>query len=165
VKMTPARLVWVQVALFAFLTFVPQPPLANAQARPCDEDAKKFCPDAEPGSGGVRRCLQEHLDQLSPECREQISRGRRRRHPPRFRGCEADLDKFCKDMPPGGGRLLNCLREHEADLSEECKKRLATGRGAGRGGGRGEGRGGRRMAGTPQSDATPKPGEVTPKTE
>jgi hypothetical protein len=38
-----------------------------------------------------------------------------------FAACKADLDKFCKDVKPGGGRLMNCLKEHEAGLSADCK--------------------------------------------
>ncbi len=35
--------------------------------------------------------------------------------------CKADLEKFCKDVKPGGGRLIKCLKAHEAELSEGCK--------------------------------------------
>ena len=35
--------------------------------------------------------------------------------------CQADLEKFCKDVKPGGGRLIKCLKDHEADLSAGCK--------------------------------------------
>jgi hypothetical protein len=35
--------------------------------------------------------------------------------------CKADADKFCKDVQPGGGRIIACLKQHEADLSEGCK--------------------------------------------
>jgi hypothetical protein len=42
---------------------------------------KKFCSDVPKGHGRVRACLEEHLDQLSPECRahlEQKARSPRR---------------------------------------------------------------------------------------
>lgn len=35
--------------------------------------------------------------------------------------CLADAEKFCKDIKPGDGRLLACLKAHEAELSAECK--------------------------------------------
>ena len=35
--------------------------------------------------------------------------------------CKADAEKFCKDIKPGGGRLLACLRSHETELSAECR--------------------------------------------
>lgn len=35
--------------------------------------------------------------------------------------CAADAAKFCQDIKPGGGRIITCLKEHEAELSAECK--------------------------------------------
>ena len=37
--------------------------------------------------------------------------------------CADDVSKFCKGIEPGGGRIANCLKEHEKDLSLDCKKR------------------------------------------
>ena len=35
--------------------------------------------------------------------------------------CAADAKKFCKDMQPGGGRIAQCMKQHEAELSQACK--------------------------------------------
>ena len=35
--------------------------------------------------------------------------------------CKADVEKFCKDVKPGEGRIIACLKTHEAELSAECK--------------------------------------------
>lgn len=35
--------------------------------------------------------------------------------------CRDDAKKFCADVKPGGGRILKCLGEHKAELSEGCK--------------------------------------------
>ncbi len=37
--------------------------------------------------------------------------------------CKADVEKFCKDIEPGEGRIIACLKAHEAELSAECKTR------------------------------------------
>jgi len=34
--------------------------------------------------------------------------------------CQADVEKFCKDVQPGEGRTHRCLRDHLAELSTEC---------------------------------------------
>ena len=36
--------------------------------------------------------------------------------------CKADVEKHCKGVKMGGGRIAACLRSHEADLSAECKE-------------------------------------------
>ena len=35
-------------------------------------------------------------------------------------GCNADLQKFCGTVTPGGGRLLLCVMAHEDKLSSKC---------------------------------------------
>jgi len=37
--------------------------------------------------------------------------------------CEADIQKFCADVPTGGGRVEACLEKHAKELSPECKTR------------------------------------------
>jgi len=39
--------------------------------------------------------------------------------------CADDLQMFCKDVQPGGGRILKCMKEHENDLSPTCKQHVA----------------------------------------
>ena len=37
--------------------------------------------------------------------------------------CKADVEKFCAGLQPGQGRILQCLAQHEADLSAGCKQK------------------------------------------
>jgi hypothetical protein len=39
------------------------------------------------------------------------------------RPCRQDIEKFCSDVSPGGGRVAACLHKHYAELSPECKAR------------------------------------------
>jgi hypothetical protein len=43
--------------------------------------------------------------------------------------CADDVQKFCKDVQPGGGRIARCLKEHESEFSPECKERWNHDRG------------------------------------
>ena len=40
------------------------------------------------------------------------------------RPCAADIEKFCKDAPHGGGKVRDCLVQHVGELSPRCKTRL-----------------------------------------
>jgi hypothetical protein len=40
--------------------------------------------------------------------------------------CAGDREKFCSHTPPGGGRVVVCLRQHESELSEGCRHALGA---------------------------------------
>ena len=40
--------------------------------------------------------------------------------------CKADYDKFCAGTTPGGGRVVACLNKQHNQLSDACKKVLAS---------------------------------------
>src|SRR5262249_25614951 len=42
--------------------------------------------------------------------------------------CRPDLEKFCKGVKPGGGRLVECLKQHESELSGGCRAKLEEGK-------------------------------------
>jgi len=39
-------------------------------------------------------------------------------------GCKADLEKYCKDVKPGDGRLLACLYANSEKISARCEYAL-----------------------------------------
>jgi hypothetical protein len=41
--------------------------------------------------------------------------------------CAADYKKLCPDVRMGGGRIVRCLKEHDADLSAPCRQVVAPG--------------------------------------
>jgi len=41
--------------------------------RICTPDIEKFCPTVVPGQGRLQKCFKEHIDGISPACREQIN--------------------------------------------------------------------------------------------
>jgi hypothetical protein len=36
--------------------------------------------------------------------------------------CKADMNQYCKDITPGQGRMMACLKSHEDKLSPACSK-------------------------------------------
>jgi hypothetical protein len=41
--------------------------------------------------------------------------------------CSGDVATFCKEVNPGGGRMIGCLKQHENELSPECKAQMKDG--------------------------------------
>jgi Cysteine rich repeat len=40
--------------------------------------------------------------------------------------CMSDAKKFCSEVQPGGGRIVQCLRSHDAELASACRDGLAA---------------------------------------
>lgn len=43
------------------------------------------------------------------------------------KACHADIERWCKDVKPGGGRLGACLLPHRKELSKKCLNWAAHG--------------------------------------
>lgn len=42
------------------------------------------------------------------------------------RTCDAEIQKFCADVPSGEGKVLDCLLKHSAELSDACRAHVNT---------------------------------------
>jgi hypothetical protein len=38
--------------------------------------------------------------------------------------CKSDVERLCKGVEPGGGRIKDCLKTHENEMSVGCAKAL-----------------------------------------
>ncbi|MGK6312643.1 cysteine rich repeat-containing protein [Neorhizobium sp. DT-125] len=38
--------------------------------------------------------------------------------------CEADVQKLCNGVQPGGGKLMQCLQQNASSVSKTCSARL-----------------------------------------
>jgi hypothetical protein len=90
---------------------------------PCSGDVAKFCKDVQRGGGRIAKCLVEHEKELSPPCKQHIAEMKKRLKET-AQACHDDALKFCKDVKQGEGRILQCLMEHQNDLSPECRERI-----------------------------------------
>ena len=39
--------------------------------------------------------------------------------------CQADMQKLCSGVQPGGGRIMECFNQHKDELSAACKAAVA----------------------------------------
>ncbi len=86
----------------------------------CKADIDKFCKGVKPGAGRIWTCLRSNEDRLSEACRARIAQVQEKGK--EFRqACQGDVQKFCKEVPPGKGRIVSCLKSHEAELSNPCR--------------------------------------------
>jgi hypothetical protein len=89
----------------------------------CADDIEKYCKDIKPGGGRILNCLKAHETELSVSCRGKISE---------LQGiikdfeqaCSGDIAQFCKEVQPGGGRIIKCLKERDKELSPSCSAKL-----------------------------------------
>ena len=114
--MTIARIGFVAGVLLAF----------GAHANPCKEDAEKLCKGVKPGGGRIIKCLKEHEADLSEACKAMEAKHKERAEEI-HESCKADVDKLCKDVKPGRGRIIRCLRKHREEISDACKAAVKGG--------------------------------------
>lgn len=94
---------------------------APAQGRgPCADDVARLCGTVQPGGGRIARCLKQREQELSPACGQHLVSVTMRAHEIR-QACDDDVLRFCWYVKPGGGRVLHCLKEHERELSADCR--------------------------------------------
>ena len=46
----------------------------------------------------------------------------------RMAACHDDVQKLCSDVQPGGGRIINCLKEHKDQVSDGCQNAFKVAR-------------------------------------
>ncbi len=96
---------------------------AGPGSGPCAEDLAKYCKDVQPGGGRLVKCMKEHQSDLSPACKQHLAEMKERAKEAK-EACQDDVMNFCKDVKPGGGRIIGCLKQHESELSADCKAQM-----------------------------------------
>lgn len=90
----------------------------------CAPDVERLCAGVQPGQGRIATCLTDKQAELSPECAQEIEQMRARARA-FHQACKADIQKYCKGMRAGGGKLAKCLKHNQAKLTPACKEAFA----------------------------------------
>jgi hypothetical protein len=107
-----------------------QQALVDSVAKGCDKELKTFCKDVTPGEGRVLACLYAHEDKLSGQCEYALYDAavqlERVVNALAYAAneCREELTKYCADIKPGQGRLLQCIEKNEAKVSKRCKQAM-----------------------------------------
>lgn len=91
---------------------------AATSAGPCKADIEKFCASVEQGHGRKHKCLREHKDEASVECRTHMEL-KKQQWDAMKTACESDRDAYCKDKK--GKDLHLCMKENKDKFSQACK--------------------------------------------
>jgi phytoene/squalene synthetase len=103
---------------------------ARRVADECKADIETYCTDVKPGRGRVISCLRAHSEKLAKSCAAAVQDVAEQAEAMKAAisfvqtECREDLDRYCKTVTPGEGRLLKCLDENAAGVSERCKAAL-----------------------------------------
>lgn len=89
----------------------------------CRADIAALCPDLKPGPGehrAIAQCLQSQADKLSAPCKAHLDEMKARMEAAQ-EACKPDVEKFCSAVTEGEGRIMQCLHQHQSELSDACK--------------------------------------------
>jgi len=87
---------------------------------PCAEDIEALCKGIKPGEGDVLRCLADKSGELSSACKKRLEQ-LKKDFLSSAADCEPDVQSFCATVPHTGGRMAQCLKRHEKELSAPCR--------------------------------------------
>jgi Cysteine rich repeat len=125
-----ALLVALMAAVLGFVFWTVPAAAAAAQDKVCADDARRLCSDVQAGRGNVMNCLKAHEADLSAACKDRIQAAQSRAQSAQgtIQACQSDAARFCANVPPGRGSVASCLKQHESELSAECKAGLSQAR-------------------------------------
>jgi hypothetical protein len=104
--------------------------LAEEVRSGCDAELKSHCKGVTPGEGRQLACLYAHEDKLSNRCEYALydasAELQRRVNSLAYVAseCDDDMEKHCADVQPGEGKLMQCLKKHESELSDRCERAM-----------------------------------------
>ena len=97
-------------------------------ANGCKAEIEKYCSQVTPGQSRVLACLYAHGEKVSSQCEYALydAAAQLERAVAALsyvvNECAEDLEKFCGSVDPGQGRLADCLKKNDKQVSSRCKQ-------------------------------------------
>ena len=97
----------------------------------CGPEIEKFCSGVTLGEGRLAACFYAYEDQLSDKCNYTLYVVSEQLQAAAIvldyfvEQCGDDIDKFCPDVEPGEGRIVDCLATKSSALSQSCSAAIA----------------------------------------
>ena len=92
----------------------------------CGADLEAFCSNVAPGEGRLAFCLIAHADKRSAACESALGEARGEAElliekvSQSIDACLPDIAALCTGTKPGEGRIVQCLTDQKAMLTEPC---------------------------------------------
>ncbi len=125
------RFALIAVAFVAGPFATAQETLVDHLLAACEADIENFCSQVTPGNGRLLHCMAAHEDKISGQCGyalyqaatvlEQLAAAMVYV----AEQCMTEIKTICSDVVLGEGMLPACLAEHDADVSDGCKRAIA----------------------------------------
>ena len=119
------------VGLFISSQAMAQESLVEHLVKACETELTSFCSQVTPGDGRLLHCMAAHEDKVSGQCQyafyqaaailEQIATATAYL----ASQCATDIETHCNDVAMGEGRILACLADNEAEVSDACNQAIS----------------------------------------
>jgi len=118
ILLCPDKELFTNTMLFVIALFVCCLSSSLAERTKCHEDRHKYCPDLKHQE--LHRCMEEHIDQFSEECKASITVMKKKYEQVRIE-CASDEETFCASFRSNHKELKHCMKEYYDLLSPACK--------------------------------------------
>jgi len=108
-----------------------QDSLVEHLVKACETDIRSYCSQVTPGEGRMLHCMAAHEDKISGRCQyafyeaasilEQIATATAYI----ASQCATDIETHCRGVAMGEGRILACLNENKAEVSDTCNQAVS----------------------------------------
>jgi Cysteine rich repeat len=94
------------------------------------KEFETYCKDVTPGEGRLLACLYAYEDKLSTRCEYALydAAAQLERAVTALaylaNECRDDLNKYCSDVKPGEGRVIDCIAKKKDVITERCKNAI-----------------------------------------